>query len=273
MACLEIHHTTASLTPCTARHLAQHLEGLLIGTEVRIVEHGVCIKYAHYADILKVKTLADHLCAYKNLCAAGREVVYDTLVSVLRTCRVEVHTRYAGESELRESLLHLLRSISPLANITAEARRTLVGYRVSIPTVMASQLPLDLMHGQRHVTVLALRDPSTLMTLDKRSKATAVLEEYNLSPIGYRLPHRIYQLWGERAVHHLPTLQVGNVHYDRLWKLHTLVALGKHNKMVLAGYGVMVRLKRRRGRPHDDTYGRRLPLPVLGRQHRCGRGR
>ena len=66
---------------------------------------------------------------------------------------------------------------------------------------------------------------------------------------------------------------VHNLYYESVAVVITLVALGKHNKMVLAGYGVMVRLKRRRGRPHDDTYGRRLPLPVLGRQHHCGRGR
>ena len=54
---LQDNQTAPVLAPCPATHLSHHHEAMLIGTEVRIVQHGVGINDAYHGDVVEVQAL------------------------------------------------------------------------------------------------------------------------------------------------------------------------------------------------------------------------
>ena len=75
---------TADIYPLggSSTHLRHHHKGMLIGTEVWDIKHGIGIEDAHHGDMGEVESLSHHLCPDENLCALGREVVDDTLIGI-----------------------------------------------------------------------------------------------------------------------------------------------------------------------------------------------
>jgi hypothetical protein len=57
---------------------------------------------------------------------------------------------------------------------------TLCGYRINRPAIMASQLMGVLMISEAYIAILASGNPSTYITLDRRSISAAVLEKDDL---------------------------------------------------------------------------------------------
>lgn len=59
--------TSFSFASSTSADLRHHHIGMLISTEIRIVEHCVSIEDAHYRHLVKVESLGYHLCTYQDI--------------------------------------------------------------------------------------------------------------------------------------------------------------------------------------------------------------
>ena len=154
---------------------------MLVGPEVRIVQHGIRIDDAHHADLVEVQALRNHLRANENVSPSGGKVRDDALVGIPRTCGVEVH---AGDMGFGKHFAHLflyfLRAVAARPEVCRFTARALCRNAVRETTVVAGQLVQLAVVGQRYVTVLAGGHPTTLAALDDRGKATAVLEQNGL---------------------------------------------------------------------------------------------
>ena len=82
LSCLQDDQTALLFAACTSADLCHHHKGMLVGSEVRLVEHGVGIEDAHYADAVEVETLAHHLRADEDVGAPLREVADNVFVGV-----------------------------------------------------------------------------------------------------------------------------------------------------------------------------------------------
>ena len=138
VAGLKNHLSASTLASCASCHLRHHHESMLVGTEVRIVEHGVGIENAHHRHVAEVETLAHHLCAYEQVGGSRREFVYDTFVCIACTGGVEIHPRHTCLGEyLAYAVLNVLRAIAPRAQLSASATRTFGRHIIHTATVMA----------------------------------------------------------------------------------------------------------------------------------------
>ena len=178
---LEDDQSATASTTCTATDLRHHHKGMLVGTEVGIIEHRVSIEDAHHGYTVEVETLGDHLGANKDVGAPRREIVDNAFVSLTGTGGVKIH---AGDTSLREDGAHFvfdfLRSIATRLKFTTATSRALGRHLISIAAVMTSKLIEVAMKGQRHITMLTMRYPTTLFTLNHRSIAATVLEKDSL---------------------------------------------------------------------------------------------
>ena len=77
---LQEHQPLATFAACPAADLCHHHEGMLVGAEVGIVEHGVGIEDAHHGDFVEIQSLGDHLCADEQVGTSGGEVADEALV-------------------------------------------------------------------------------------------------------------------------------------------------------------------------------------------------
>ena len=107
------------------------------------------------------------------------------------------------------------------------------------------QLP---MKGQGYITMLTMRHPSTLSALYQGGKATTVLEENRLLSSLQSLSYLRQQQWRERSCHHLPMLQVSNIHHLYLWQFDILITRIQFHQPVFARLGIMIALQRWRCR-------------------------
>lgn len=58
---LEYHHALFGSSACTTCHLAHHLEGPLMASEVGATEHGVGVEDSHHVYSVEVQAFANHL--------------------------------------------------------------------------------------------------------------------------------------------------------------------------------------------------------------------
>ncbi|CCZ15018.1 unknown [Prevotella sp. CAG:487] len=248
IACLENHLSTAALASRPSGYLRHHHEGVLVGAEVGVVQHGVGVENAHHGDVAEVETLAHHLRAYEQIGVSGREFADDALVRIARACGVEVHPRDTclGE-DVAHPVLDILRSVSPSAQVGAAAARTTVGHIEHTAAVMARKASERLMESEAHIALVAMRDPPAHVALGHRSEAAAVVEEYRLASVSQRAANRREQSGRERTAHHLAAAQVFDVHHLYLRQLYVLVACHYAHQSVLARERVAVALRRRSG--------------------------
>ena len=154
---------------------------MLVGPEVRIVQHSIRIDDAHHTDLVEVQALRNHLRANENVSPSGGKVRDDALVGIPRTGGVEVHAGDMGfGKDFAHLLLYLLRAVAARPEVCRFTARALCRNTVRETAVVAGQLVQLAVVGQRYVTVLAGGHPTTLAALDDRGKATAVLEQNGL---------------------------------------------------------------------------------------------
>ena len=147
--CLQNHQSTVAPSSCSSAHLREHHEGMLVSTEVGIVEHCVGIEDAHDSHIAEVKSLRYHLRTDKNVGPTGREVADDAAICSGGTSSVEVHSGYScsGE-EFSYAVFYLLRAISAPRELGALAVGALLWHGVSETAVVAGQQILRAMVSQ-----------------------------------------------------------------------------------------------------------------------------
>ena len=85
--------------------LYHHHKGMLVGSEVGIIEHGVGIQYAHHTHLVEIQSLADHLRANEQIGLTRREIVYQPFVGIAGTGGVQIHT---GDTSLGEYIRQLV---------------------------------------------------------------------------------------------------------------------------------------------------------------------
>ena len=169
------------LAACPSADLRHHHEGVLVGTEVGHVEHGVGTDDAYHRDVVEVKTLRDHLRANQDIGAPSPEVGDDALVGIAGAGGVQVHAGDAGIGErLAHLLLYLLRAVAVGAQVGGATAGTLRGYLIGGSAVVAGQLVQLPVQCQLDVAVVARGHPAALVALYLGRKATAVLEEDGL---------------------------------------------------------------------------------------------
>ena len=156
--------------------------------------------------------------------------------------------------ELVNLLFNLLRAIASTTQIGRATAWALRWDAVGIATVVARQLVQLAVVGQRDITVLTGRHPATLPALYHRGKAAAVLEQDDLFTTLQGLTHPGQQQWGERTVHHLTMLQVGNIYNLYLRQFYSLIAFLQLHQSIFAGHGVMVALQRGRSRTQQHLW-------------------
>ena len=163
---------------------------MLVCTEVGIVQHGVGIEDAHHADLVEIESLADHLRTDEDIGTSGAEVTDDTLIGIVCTGGIEVHTGHTGFGEdLTHLLLNLLRTKALRTEVGTATAGTLRGNLISIAAIVAGQLVQLPVERQRHVTMLAVGHPSALTAFYHGGEATTVLEQDDLLTTFQGLAH------------------------------------------------------------------------------------
>ena len=151
---------------------------MLIGTEVRIVQHRISMKDTYYADLVEVQSLGDHLRTNQDIRTSCPEIHDDTLIGITGTCGIQVHTSHPCLREhLTNLLFYLLRAIAFRPQVGTATTRALCRHTVGKAAIMASQLVQLPMVCQRYVAMLTTRYPTALSALYQGCEATTVLEE------------------------------------------------------------------------------------------------
>ena len=187
---LQDDETAMVLAAGTSADLRHHHEGMLVGTEVRHVQHRIGIDDAHHRHLVEVQPLRYHLGTDEDIRPSGTKVADDALIGIAGTRRVEVHT---GDAGLREGLTHLflylLRTIASCPQVCRTATGTFCGHSIGEAAVVACQLIHLAVQRQFHVAVLTRRHPATLSALYLGGEATAVLEQDGLFTMLQGLTH------------------------------------------------------------------------------------
>ena len=169
------------LSSGTSGNLRHQLESTFVRTEIRIIQHSICIQNTYHADMVKIQSFRNHLRAYQYISFPLFEICNDTFVSWAGTGSIQIH---ACNSSLRKQsfdiIFYLLCSKPSIAQVGPFTSRACAGQLICITAIMASQLIQSFMKRQAHIAVLALRHPSTCITFNHRGKATPVLEQDNL---------------------------------------------------------------------------------------------
>ena len=185
---LQQHHSPFTFSPCPAAHLRHHHEGMLVGTEIGVVEHRVSIEDSHHGNAVEIQTFGNHLRTDEQIGTTCREVADDALVGRTGARGVEIHTRHLCLRENRHNLvLDFLRSIAASLQFRGTAAGAHRRHLITAPTIVASHLLGVFMIGERHITVRAMRHPTALPTFYHRRKTATVLEQDNLLPCPKRL--------------------------------------------------------------------------------------
>ena len=222
---------------------------MFVGTEVGIVEHTVGIEDAHHRHLGKIKTFADHLCAHQHIGAAYREIADDPLVGITAASGVEVHARHFGiGEEVHHLVFDLLRAITTTTQVATATAGAHLGYAVSGSTIVATEHAQVSVQRQRHIAMIAMGHPSAGVALYHRGKASAVLKQQHLPAAVQRLSHGGKQLGRKHAFHHLPALQILDIHHLYGRQLHVVVARGKGRQSVFALTGIVIAFYRGGGR-------------------------
>src|SRR3712207_5758207 len=110
---LQDNQAPSASPPCPSAHLTHHHEGLLVGPEVGIIEHGVGVEYAHDTYFVEIQPLTDHLRADEQIGLAAREIVNNALIGVAGAGGIKVHAGHPGlGEELTDIILYLLRAVT-----------------------------------------------------------------------------------------------------------------------------------------------------------------
>ena len=178
---LQYHLASLALSPGPSAHLSHHHKGMLVGSEVGIIEHGIGIQYAHHTHLVEIQSLGDHLGANEQIGLTRREIIYQPLVSIAGTGGVQIHT---GDTSLGKDIRQLVFDAFGTQTSPHEFCTSTVGalhwHRISISAIVTGEQVDILMKCKRHIAVLALRHPSAYLTFHHRCKATTVLEQNGL---------------------------------------------------------------------------------------------
>ena len=105
---------------------------------------------------------------------------------------------------------------------------------------MARQLVEIAVESKTDITMLAMRYPTTLFTLNHRCIATTVLEENDLFATFQCLSGLGKQRGGKGAVHHLPALQILNVNNLNFRQFYTFIALLQCHQTIFPRLCIMI---------------------------------
>jgi hypothetical protein len=124
---------------------------------------------------------------------------------------------------------------------------TLCGYRINRPAIMASQLMGVLMISETYIAILASGNPSTYITLDRRSISTAILEKDDLLALFQGRLYGLKKLRAERAFHQTLPLKFLHIHYLYTGQLYILESCFQSDKSVFARLYIIITFQTRRG--------------------------
>ena len=225
--------------------LTHHHKRLLVSAEVGIVQHRVGIQDAHDRHLFEVQSFGNHLRTDQEVALSRGEIMDQTFVGIARPGGVEVH---AGNARLGENvadfILYLFRTVTASADVSALAAGAYLRHTHRVATVVAGEVVHVLVVGKRNVAVGAFRHPAALPAFHHRGKAASVLEKDGLLAPSQRISYGGKQPWRERPCHHLPPVEVFDVHHLDCGKLQILVAACQLNKSVLALPGIVISFHR-----------------------------
>ena len=223
---LEEHLSSPTLTACPACHLSHHGEGVLIGTEVGLVEHGVGREDAHDGDTSEVETFGDHLGADEEVGLATGELGDDAFVGVTGAGGVEVHTGDAclGEGG-RDDVLYFLCACPTVVEVDVATLRTGGGHTHGVATIVATEGVGGFMVSERNVAMGATGTPATLVALDDGGEASTVEEEDGLLATFEGGAYGLDELGREESAHYLTTAQVVGIDDMDKGQLEVAIAL------------------------------------------------
>ena len=93
---LDNHLTLRSCSSSTPGYLLKHLKGTLITTKIRRLHQTVSIQYGYKRYVVEMQTFGHHLCPDKDINFVFCKSIDDTLMAVLVTCRIQIHTCHTG---------------------------------------------------------------------------------------------------------------------------------------------------------------------------------
>ena len=179
--CLEDDQSLRVASSGTSGYLRHQLEGTFVGTEIGVIQQGVCIEDAHHADPLEIQTFGHHLRADEDVRPSLGKVIDDAFVSRSGAGGVQVHPGYTC---LREQgfdfIFYLLRPEAAGTQVCAVARWASAGQGFGVAAIVAGQHVQSFMIGQADVAILAFGHPATRVALYHRGEAASVLEEDDL---------------------------------------------------------------------------------------------
>lgn len=165
----------------TSGDLSHKLVGSFVAAEVGVVEHGVGIHDADYADVSKVESLADHLCTDKDIGTMAGKVIENVLVGITSLGGIEIKPCCAGfRQEGVEFLFDAFGTESERFEMCLTTSRAGIGQAIGRAAVVADELSEAAMIGEGNVATGTAGHPSAGGALHHGGIAAAVLEEDGL---------------------------------------------------------------------------------------------
>ena len=228
----------------TSGYLRHQLEGTFVGTEIGVIQQGVCIEDAHHADPLEVQAFGHHLRADEDVRPTFGKVIDDAFVSRAGTGGVQIHSGYPC---LREQgfdfIFYLLCAEAAGTQVSAVACRASAGQGFGVAAIVARQHVQPFMVGQADVAVLAFGHPATRVAFNHGGKAAPVLEEDDLLFALQCLADVLQQQGRERTGHALLASEFADIHRDDLRQAHRLVAFAQGDEGVFLRLGIVPTLQ------------------------------
>ena len=213
-----------------------------------MVKHGIGIEDTDHTYTVKVESFRYHLRAHQDISLALLEVMQNLLIVQAATGCIQIHT---GHSRLGEvflyQILNTFRSVTMASDICLFTIGTLRRNRIDRPAIMASQLMGVLVISETYITILASGNPSTYITLDRRSISTAVLEKDDLLALFQGRLYGLKKLRTERAFHQTLPLKFLHIHYLYTGQLYILESCFQSDKSVFSRLYIIITFQTRRG--------------------------
>ena len=162
-------------------HLCHLLERPLKGAEVGEVNQIVRADDAHHTHMVEVQPFGNHLCTYQYVDATVLKVVDDFQIAVLLQGAVQVHTCHLGIGEENAQVVLDAFGAEPFhGQVVAIAGGAFRRQGDAVAAIVATQGVGGLVIHQRHVAVLAVGCPVTVVALYAQRETPSVLEKYHL---------------------------------------------------------------------------------------------
>ena len=124
------------------------------GTEIGVVQHVVGIQDTHHRHFGEIQTLTDHLCSHQDLRLTLREVFDNPFIGIPAARGIHIHPRHFHIWEkLHQLIFYLLCADPSSTNSLTLTVRTYLRHLIHTTTIMASQLIIPFMVGQRYITM------------------------------------------------------------------------------------------------------------------------